>query len=160
MCVYCFIADWMREYSPWKPPSSEPFTIPVQPWSPWSPYPTGPIHPLPSPWQPAPTPPVGPTPIPTPQPIHPIDNPNEGTTWTRKQLDEALEILRKVKEMEDALGGCPCEEPSKMNFLEEIRARLDRIEAAQKADRDGESATDAESNSSSASEQISDRGTD
>lgn len=36
-----------------------------------------------------------------------------------------MEILRRVKNMEDKLGGCPCEEPSKMDFLKEVEKYLD-----------------------------------
>jgi hypothetical protein len=96
MCVYCFIADWMRDYTTPKPlPDTMPITIPVQPWSPWTP---------------------APTPLPGPAP------------WTQEQYDQAIEILRKVKEMEERLGGCPCEDASKMDFLKEIAERLARIE--------------------------------
>lgn len=126
MCTYCFIADWMREYSPWKPVNP----YPVNP----SPWPLPPAQPWPTPIQPWPTPiqpwPVNPSPLPNPVP---------DVTWTRKQLDEALEILRKVKEMEDALGGCPCEDVSKLDFLKEIRERLDALEAAQKGSSNDES---------------------
>lgn len=70
-----------------------------------------PIKPLTPPWSPW-------TPYPAPL-IHP---------WTREQLDEAVEILRLVKEMEDKLGGCPCEDESKMDFLNKIRERLNQAE--------------------------------
>lgn len=107
MCTYCFIADWMHEYT-WGP---NPLHIPGTPWSPFGPLKVDPVQP------------VVPTTLPAPG-------------WTRKQLDEAVEILRKVKEMEDALGGCPCEDPTKLNFLDEIRSRLDALEKAQKAKKD------------------------
>jgi hypothetical protein len=52
--------------------------------------------------------------------------------WSREQFDEAMEILRRIKEMEDKLGGCPCEDPSKLDFLKRIEERLDRLEQAKK----------------------------
>ena len=48
--------------------------------------------------------------------------------WTRKQLDEFEDILRRIKDIEDRLGGCPCEEPEKLDYLKDIRKRLDGIE--------------------------------
>ena len=56
----------------------------------------------------------------------PGHSPSPAFPWTREQLDQFEDILRKVKEMEDKLGGCPCEEPGKMDFLKKIRERLDR----------------------------------
>lgn len=44
--------------------------------------------------------------------------------WTRDQYDQAVKILQSVKEMEHKLGGCPCEDPSKMDFLRQIEERL------------------------------------
>lgn len=125
MCTYCFIADWMHKYVPDDYPTTIPViypttvpnTIPVAPYPPYAPpIPVKPIGNETLPWSPW-------TPYLTPvAPISPLPAP-----WTQEQLDEALEILRKVKEMEDALGGCPCEDATKLDFLKEIQARLDRL---------------------------------
>jgi hypothetical protein len=116
MCVYCFFADYIhRWYYPSIPPGQPWPRTPVQPW------PVNPIQPLPT--------------APYPQ-QHP---------WTREQLDETMELIRQIKEMEDALGGCPCEEPSKLDFLKEIRDRLDALEAAQKGSPDDDTTEDTTS---------------
>ena len=82
---------------------------------PW-PTPTTPLNPWPS-YVPPMTPPFPVAPF-NPQP----------TPWTREQLEEAEDILARIKDMEEKLGGCPCEDPSKMDFLKEIRKRLDALE--------------------------------
>ena len=134
MCVYCFFADYIHKWYPWEP------LTPVSPGQPWpttpvQPWPVNPVQPYPNPTGPAPTTPpmpVGPAPLP---PMAPYPSPRP---WTREQLEETLELVRQIKEMEDALGGCPCEEPSKLDFLQEIRKRLDALEAAQKGSHDDE----------------------
>jgi hypothetical protein len=67
-----------------------------------------------------------PDPVNPPAPWTPWNpyGPREPTPWERQQFDELMEILRQVKEMEDRLGGCPCEDESKMDFLKEIDARI------------------------------------
>jgi hypothetical protein len=80
-------------------------------------------------WVPGPYTPIPPTPTwPTPAP-----------TWTREQYDQFLDILARVKDMEDKLGGCPCEDASKMDFLKTVKDQLDdseerRLEAEACAD--------------------------
>jgi hypothetical protein len=56
--------------------------------------------------------------------------------WTRQQYDDLTDILQRVKDMEDRLGGCPCEDASKMDFLKTIKDRLDALEAKEKAAHD------------------------
>lgn len=80
-------------------------------------------------WVPSPKPstfPVQPwtpwTPMPSPTPVTPP------VEWNRPQYEELIDILAKIKDMEDRLGGCPCEDDSKMDFLREIKERLDLIE--------------------------------
>lgn len=102
MCTYCFCADWMFKYVPYGPWNPQP----GHPWTPWNPYPN-PTGPAPT------TPPFPITPGPVPYP------------WSQQQLNEALEILRTIKEMEDKLGGCPCEDASKMDFLKDIQKKID-----------------------------------
>lgn len=80
----------------------------------------------PDPYYPTPSIPISPLPY---SPVIPLQPPPQ-KPWTQEQLDQILDILRRVKEMEDALGGCPCEEPGKMDFLKDIQTRLDRIEEA------------------------------
>jgi len=103
-------ADHLHKYIPDGPLTPVPYTPtgPIQPWPPWTP-----IQPLPQP--------------PAPQP----------SLWTREQYEEAMDILRRIKEMEDRLGGCPCEEPGKLDFLKAIEERLTRLEQAQKEAEDG-----------------------
>ncbi len=48
--------------------------------------------------------------------------------WTRPHFDEFQEILRRIKKLEDAQGGCPDEDPTKTDFLDDIRRRLDELE--------------------------------
>jgi hypothetical protein len=137
MCVYCFIADWMHKYVPDYPSPTVPLSPHIVPGT--VPVTTPNTIPPQTPY-PAPSTPVGGTPLPwSPQPVQPWPTTPTAPLWTQEQLDEAMEILRKVKEMEDALGGCPCEDASKLDFLNEIQARLDRL----KEDRDGESVSDA-----------------
>lgn len=61
----------------------------------------------------------------TPLPGGPIPYMDE---WTREQFDEFVLILKEVKRMEDELGGCPCEDPTKLDYLKVIRNRLDVLE--------------------------------
>lgn len=61
--------------------------------------------------------------VPPTSPFAPFDR-----GWPREMLDQFEDILKRVKEMEDKLGGCPCEEPEKMDFLKAIRERLDAID--------------------------------
>jgi hypothetical protein len=68
-------------------------------------------HWVPQPWTPTPWAPQVPTPA-----------------WTQEQLTQLLDILRRVKEMEDKLGGCPNEDVSKLDFLRTIQDRLDALE--------------------------------
>src|ERR1700733_9598984 len=121
MCLYCMMADWMHYYAPYSPNTTPWPTTPASPWpsSPGQPWPPNPAQPLPSPLTPV-------------LPGFPVDLPglpfppqNPGYPWSQKQLDDALEILAKIKELEDALGGCPCEDASKMDFLKEIQAKID-----------------------------------
>lgn len=48
--------------------------------------------------------------------------------WTRPMLDQFEELLKRVKELEDKVDPCPCPDESKMDFLKEIRDKLDEIE--------------------------------
>lgn len=93
----------------------------------WVPGPHTPIAPItPSPW---------PVPYPTPIPEPPFPTPWKETpkeklpSWTREQYQDLMEILHRVKDMEDKLGGCPCEDESKMNFLKQIKEYLDANDA-------------------------------
>jgi hypothetical protein len=70
------------------------------------------------PWLPLPWPPL------VPRPIAPLPVPF--TPWPYDRLAEWHDILRRIKEMEDALG-CPCE-PNKADYLGMIRERLDELE--------------------------------
>lgn len=123
MCTYCFYADWLHRYVPDVPYPINPHQpLPVQPWTPWNPWPN-PTGPAPT------TPPFNPAPMPSPlpPPFNPAPMPSPiGYPWTQEQLNQALEILRQIKEMEDKLGGCPCEEPQKLEFFKDIQARLDQ----------------------------------
>lgn len=51
--------------------------------------------------------------------------------WTRQELDEFEDLLKRIKDIEDKAGGCPCEDPSKLDFLKDIRARIEAEEAAE-----------------------------
>ncbi len=73
---------------------------------PWYPY--DPIVP----WPPT---------IPAPLPGTPI-NP-----WAIPQLKEFLDLLERVKRLEDALGGCPCE-PNKADYIGLLKKRIEDLE--------------------------------
>lgn len=59
-------------------------------------------------------PPIPLAPPPTPAPM-----------WPKEMLDQFEDLLRRVKELEDKLGGCPCEEPQKLDYLKEIRKLIE-----------------------------------
>jgi hypothetical protein len=40
-------------------------------------------------------------------------------------LDQFEDLLRRVKKLEDAAGGCPNEDPSKLDYLKEIRKMIE-----------------------------------
>lgn len=89
-------------------------------------------------WYPDPAAPwVSPTTAPPPlfpQVPSPQMPPIQPHKWTRQELDEFEDILRRIKDIEDKAGGCPCEDPSKLDFLKDIRARIEAEEAeAQKS---------------------------
>jgi hypothetical protein len=84
----------------WVPGPYTPSTPPTYPVQPWTPW--------------NPTPYVPQTPLPE---------------WTREQYDQFVDILRRVKEMEEKLGGCPCEDASKMDFLKTVKDRLDALDS-------------------------------
>jgi hypothetical protein len=100
MCVYCMIADWARQYSPPPPNWVQPFVLYTPP--------------LPQFY-----------PVPNQYPPNPASQPSP---WSRDQLDGLADILKRVKALEDTVGGCPCEEPEKLDYLGSIREQLDRIE--------------------------------
>jgi hypothetical protein len=41
--------------------------------------------------------------------------------WPQEKVEEFEDLLKRVKELEDKLGGCPCEDPKKVDFLEDIK---------------------------------------
>lgn len=45
-----------------------------------------------------------------------------------QQFHDFEEILRRVKALEDKLGGCPDEDPAKVDWMNEIRETLKNIE--------------------------------
>lgn len=59
-------------------------------------------------------------PVTNPPNSHPI------ASWSQQQLDELNDILKLAKDMEDRLGGCPCEDPNKLNFLIQIQENIDK----------------------------------
>lgn len=59
----------------------------------------------------------------------PADNPPwkpAVNPWNQEMLDDLQDIIDKVKKMEEALGGCPCEQPEKMDYLKDIQDDLDK----------------------------------
>ena len=50
--------------------------------------------------------------------------------WTVDRIYEFLDLLRRVKELEDKLG-CPCE-PNKADYLALLRERIEVLEKAAK----------------------------
>jgi hypothetical protein len=52
--------------------------------------------------------------------------------WTRPAFTEALEILEKVKALDEKLGQRDCEDAKKMGILQKIEQRLASVEAALK----------------------------
>ena len=60
-----------------------------------------------------PYPPLTPAPAP-PAPV-----------WPKEMLEQFEDLLRRVKALEDAAGGCPCEEPGKLDYLAEIRKLIE-----------------------------------
>lgn len=75
-------------------------------------------HPPIWPWNPAP-PPFVPLPSPLPEPGY------QG--WDVDKLKELLDVLERIKKLEDSLG-CPCE-ASKADYLNLIKAKIAQIEA-------------------------------
>lgn len=66
---------------------------------------------------------------PFPHAPNPFDTPATPVfPWTRPQLDELEDILKRVKDLEERAGVCPCPEEGKQDFLDQIRKRLDEIE--------------------------------
>ena len=47
--------------------------------------------------------------------------------WRKKQVEEFEEILERIQKLEEQVGGCPCPDEEKTDFLEDIKRRLDRI---------------------------------
>ena len=45
--------------------------------------------------------------------------------WPKEMLDQFEDLLRRVKRLEDAAGGCPNEDPSKLDYLKEIRKLIE-----------------------------------
>ena len=71
------------------------------------------------PWEPTDVP-AWPATVPrpmTPGPIKP---------WPADKLKELLDMLDRIKKLEDQLG-CPCE-PNKADYIELIKQRLDELE--------------------------------
>jgi hypothetical protein len=95
MCIYCMIADWGKQFLPFPNPN--------------------PYWPIPA--DPNTVPVTVPVTVPITTTTYPL--------WTMKQLEEFEHILELVKEMEDKLGGCPCEDPSKMDYLKQLRKVLE-----------------------------------
>lgn len=58
-------------------------------------------------------------------PAKPFIPPRE---WTWPQFNEFEDILRRVKELEEKVGGCPCPNEDKTAFLEDIKRRLEAID--------------------------------
>jgi len=48
--------------------------------------------------------------------------------WTREQLVEFEDLLKRVKALEDKVDPCPCPDASKLDFLKAIKERLDAID--------------------------------
>lgn len=57
----------------------------------------------------------------------------EPKPWTREQLNEINEVLRRIKELESK-SDCPCDDydPTKIEFLEYIKNKLDELEKKEK----------------------------
>lgn len=72
------------------------------------------------PWPDGVVPPFVPVPNPAPQPGY------EG--WDIDNLKELLDILQKIKTLEDNLRICPCT-PSKADYLKLLRERIEKLEA-------------------------------
>lgn len=67
--------------------------------------------------------PVDPFTFPTvPQPIIPMPY----QAWDLAKLREYLELLEKIKEMEDKLG-CPCE-PNKADYIGMLKTRIEELQ--------------------------------
>ena len=74
-------------------------------------------------WTPDTSTPAIPMPgLPPPLPVIPY------RPWTQEQLTQFMDILAKIKELEDKLGGCPCEEPEKLDYLNLLQQRLDDLD--------------------------------
>ena len=64
---------------------------------------------------------------PFPSPLIPMPlSPVPVIPWDITKLTEFLDILRRVKELEDKLG-CPCE-PNKADYLSVLRDRITQLE--------------------------------
>ena len=66
--------------------------------------------------------PGDPNPMPQTVPTVPVRE------WTWPQFSEFEDILRRVKELEDKVGGCPCPNEDKTAFLDDIKRRLEAID--------------------------------
>ena len=64
---------------------------------------------------------------PMPAPSQPYTIP-PGFPWNRDVLKELEDVLKRVEALENKLGPCPCPDESKLNFIKEIRDKLDEIE--------------------------------
>lgn len=48
--------------------------------------------------------------------------------WDWSTLTEVRDLLRRIKALEDKVGACPAADPAKVDFLDDIRKRLDELE--------------------------------
>ena len=65
---------------------------------------------------------------PNPMPLPPTVPTIPVREWTWPQFNEFEDILRRVKELEEKVGGCPCPNEDKTAFLVDIKRRLEAID--------------------------------
>ena len=63
------------------------------------------------------------------QPMQPTVPPTPAREWTWPQYNEFTDILRRIKVLEDKVGGCPLATEDKTAFLDDIERRLEAIDA-------------------------------
>lgn len=57
-----------------------------------------------------------------------VDNFESELKALKNKFQEFEGIIKKVKALEDALGGCPCEQPEKTAWLDNVRAQIAKSE--------------------------------
>jgi hypothetical protein len=105
MCVYCFCGDWaFRHDPPWDPT----YWPKKSPKNPWVDYP-GVDYPNPNDLLPL-----------------PVSPKSDIKPWDLDKLKEYLDLLQRIKNLEDQVG-CPCE-PNKADYLSLFKQRIEELE--------------------------------